>query len=166
MKIMSFDIARFFAIMFIVMCHYLANSGLNYSLGVLFGSVGNCMFFVLSAFLFGFKWSSNHKNRFGSDFIIGRFMKLAASLYPFLFLLIISFIIAKVDFEWFDIIMNYLFLGWFAKLPANGHLWFLTILIICYSFFLLFSTGLLDRFANKWAWGGAVFGLYRCHVLC
>ena len=60
--------------------------------------------------------------------------------------------------------MNYLFLGWFAKLPANGHLWFLTILIICYSFFCYSQRGYLIGSQIN-GLGGAVFSLYRHHVL-
>ena len=29
--------------------------------------------------------------------------------------------------------LNFVFLGYLGKLPGNGHLWFLTILIVCYA---------------------------------
>lgn len=37
-----------------------------------------------------------------------------------------------IDFSWFDVGLNFLFLGYLGKLPGNGHLWFLTVLIACY----------------------------------
>lgn len=68
-----------------------------------------------------------------------RFVKIASSLYPFLIALIVAFLLFGVGFKTRDAVMNFAFLGWFAKLPGNGHLWFLTVLMVCYVIFFILS---------------------------
>ena len=52
-RIHSFDYIRSLAILIIVACHYLEFSGVNVGLGRYLGLVGNMLFFLLSALLYG-----------------------------------------------------------------------------------------------------------------
>ena len=52
-RIHTFDYIRSLAILVIVSCHYLEFSGVNVGLGRYLGLVGNMIFFLLSALLYG-----------------------------------------------------------------------------------------------------------------
>lgn len=65
-----------------------------------------------------------------------RLYKLAASLWPMLTIALILFLICNIPFSIEAALMNFCFLGWFAKLPGLGHLWFVTMIIICYILFV------------------------------
>ena len=52
-RIHTFDYIRSLAILIIVACHYLEYSDVNVGLGRYFGLVGNMLFFLLSALLYG-----------------------------------------------------------------------------------------------------------------
>lgn len=108
---------------------------------------------MLSALLFGLKWESSGKVSFANSFFKKRFIRIATSLYPFLMVLITLFVVFEIDFKVSDAILNFLFLGWFAKLPGNGHLWFLTVLMLCYVIFF-FMSKIWNNRLNKWyVWG-------------
>lgn len=57
-RIHGLDYVRVLAIFVIVMCHFLEFSGINLGLGRYFGRVGNMVFFLLSALLYGAKLQS------------------------------------------------------------------------------------------------------------
>lgn len=90
------------------------------------------------------------------DFFQKRFAKIATSLYPFLIVLIVAFILFDVKFRVVDAVLNFFFLGWVAKLPGNGHLWFLTVLMMCYVMFFLLSR-YHGRILNRW-WSWVMLG--------
>ncbi len=151
-KVFTFEVIRAIAIALIITCHYCLFSGLNTSIGGLRGEVGNCMFFTLSALLFGLKWDQTYKRPFDYHWLMKRYKKIASTLYPFLVILILTFILFDVPFRVSDAILNFLFLGWIAKLPGNGHLWFLTVLTVCYAIFYYVSKSVCDRFNNRGVW--------------
>ena len=148
----SFELVRAVAIMVIVLGHFLVFSSISTSLGSHWGGVGNCVFFVLSALLFGLKWEKSNKEPFHNSFFKKRFVRISSSLYPFLIVLIVLFLIFNIKFRVIDAIFNFLFLGWFAKLPGNGHLWFLTVLMICYILFFFMSKKWNNRLNQWWVW--------------
>lgn len=134
LRVNSFDYIRTIAIFMIVICHYLMFSGINEGVARYLASTGNVMFFILSALLYGGKRMEDGsfvKNG-GGKFLIKRLFKLGASAWPFLIVLTICFIIYDVNFRWVDIGLNFAFMGYIAKLPGNGHLWFLTVMMMCY----------------------------------
>ena len=48
--------------------------------------------------------------------------------------------------------MNFAFLGWFDKLPGNGHLWFLTMIFMCYFLFCILSKFKPEKINNTFVW--------------
>ena len=62
------------------------------------------------------------------------------------------YLLFHFHFEWLDLILNFLFLGYLGELPGNEHLWFLTVLMACYAEMIL-----LINFRPAWKWFPWVF---------
>lgn len=131
------DYIRVLACLMIVTCHYFLFSNLNSGIGRNLAGIGNVVFFLLSALLYGSRsyedvCAPNNTGREDIAFIIGKVFKLGSVLWPFLIVLVGLCIIYDVNFSWLDVGLNFAFLGYLGKLPGNGHLWFLTVLFACY----------------------------------
>ena len=126
-RINELDYIRVVAVVAVLLCHYFLFSNLNSGVGRYLGGIGNTVFFLTSALLYSFKPITG-----GGDFILKRVLKLGFSLWPFLLILFILYLIFGVNFSLVNIVLNYAFLGYVFKLPGNGHLWFLTVLMSCY----------------------------------
>ena len=144
-KIHSLDYIRVVAIFMILLCHYFMFSDLNTGVGRYFAGVGNMIFFLVSAMLYGTKHVDGGISVEYKRFIAGRVIKLGIPTWTFLTILIVLLLVFGVRFSWNDALLNYLFLGYLGKLPGNGHLWFLTVIMACYAEMLL----LLRFEANK-----------------
>lgn len=132
----AFDWMRCTSIILIVLSHFLMFGGGGNSilwLGHYFGVVFSIVFICISALLYGIKWHKNGKEPFHVEsFMIKRFVKIAASLYPYLLILLCFYICFSVPISIRKFVTNFLFLCWFDKMPDNGHLWFVTMIWICY----------------------------------
>ena len=152
MRNFKFDFARAIAIIGIVLCHFFlfGGAGNNFiPLGRYIALVFNVIFFILSALLYGIKWRKKEFTAFKTDsFLFSRLIKLASALYPYLIVIFFLFYIFDIDFSLKDILMNFAFLGWFDKLPGNGHLWFLTMIFMCYVLFCILSKFKPEKFNN------------------
>ena len=132
----EFDWMRCVSILFIVLSHFLMFGGCGDSmlwLGHYLGDVFSIVFLCISALLYGMKWQKNGNKPYPfKSFMIKRLVKIAASLYPYLLILLCLYICFSVPFSIRKFISNVLLLCWFDKIPANGHLWFVTMIWICY----------------------------------
>lgn len=136
----SYDGIRVIAAITIILCHYLFYSGANVNLAPYLGGGGNYVFFTLSALIFGQKWKSCNMKPFNpKGYLKRRVIRLGSSLWPFLLIVLGSFIACDIHVPWVRFLFNFAFLGHLAKLPGYGHLWFLTILMACYVEFLILS---------------------------
>lgn len=144
----ALDYIRVVAILMIVMCHYCFFSSLDSGIGRYLAGVGNMIFFMLSALLYGNRCNyaktatmggSNLQHLDCHHFICKRIIKLGASVWPFLVVLTLLFLIFDIKFSWIDVGLNFAFLGYLGKLPGNGHLWFLTVIMCCYAEYMLFD---------------------------
>ena len=70
-------------------------------------------------------------------FMTKRIVRLFDSLWPFLVLLIATYYIVGEHISVIKIFLNIVGLGWFGKLPNNGHLWFVTMIVMCYVMFVI-----------------------------
>jgi len=136
-KIYSLDFVRVVAIFMIQLCHYFLFSDLNTGISRYFAGVGNMIFFLVSAVLYGIKYNIDNQSVDYKKFIAGRIIRLGAPTWMFLAIVIVLYILFKIPFSWFDAGLNFMFLGYLGKLPGNGHLWFLTVLMACYAEMLL-----------------------------
>lgn len=136
----SFDYVRTIATFIIISGHYNLYCCGNNGIGRLLGGGGFFLFFFLSALLFGSKWCRKNKQPFdGVVFMKQRIKRIGSSLWPFLIASLAVFYLLDIDFSIVNAFLNFVFLGYIGKLPGNGHLWFLTILMVCYAEFLLLS---------------------------
>ena len=131
-----FDWMRCVSITLIVLSHFLMFGGWGDSmfwLGRYLGDVFSIVFLCISALLYGLKWQGIRNQPFPiKSFMTKRFVKIAASLYPYLFLLLFFYVCYSVPFSIRKFVFNFAFLCWFDKIPTNGHLWFVTMIWICY----------------------------------
>ena len=132
----AFDWMRCVSIILIVFSHFLMFGGCGDTMiwvGHYLGDVFSIVFLCISALLYGLKWQMNGNKPFhAKSFMIKRFVKIAASLYPYLIALLCLYICFSVPISIRKFIVNILFLCWFDKIPTNGHLWFVTMIWICY----------------------------------
>lgn len=153
-RINELDYVRVIAISMILLCHYLECSSVSLGLGRYLGGAGNTVFFVLSALLYSFRYCPDNQliNRGGQSldtqrFAKGRILKLGSSVWPFLIVVTVLYLVFGVDFSWSKLGLNFVFLGYFGKMPGINHLWFLTVLMACYAEFVFL---LRFRTTTKW----------------
>jgi peptidoglycan/LPS O-acetylase OafA/YrhL len=134
-KINSFEYLRVIAIMCIVIDHYIGGP-----IGRYLGETFICVFFCLSALLFGLKWEKAGRPKYSYySFLYPRILRILVAYYPFLIVSLILLQLLYIPFSLTDTLMNFALLSWFSKLPYLGHLWFLTMIVMCYVMFVLLS---------------------------
>lgn len=132
-RIIVFDYLRALAIMGIIVCHFCFNFSEMVWFGKWCGDTFNFMFLMISAILLGLAWNRIGRPRYGIDFLKHRFIKLSSSYYPFLiFMFIFCMLAGGFSISMRDVVMHLLYLPWFDKIPGFGHLWFMTMISICY----------------------------------
>ncbi len=144
----AFDFSRAIAIILIVSCHFLLFNGLDgfSPVGKSLANIGNFCFFSLSALLFGLRFESQNKQAFKPfPFMIKRIFRLFASLWPFLMLISAIYYILGEQLSVGKLSLNFIGLCWFGKLPNNGHLWFVTMIIICYIMYIIVANTKITR---------------------
>lgn len=83
----------------------------------------------------------------GGKFLIKRLLKLVNSLWPFLLIVAVVYLLFNIKFSVVSLLLNFAMLGWFAKLPELGHLWFVTMIMACYVMFFM-----LDKWTISTQW--------------
>lgn len=143
-RLTEFDYIRVFALTGILICHScLLYSDIYSSLGRYFGTTFNFLFLILSAFLLGFAWEKRGYPQYDYSFLKGRIRKLSQSYYPYLAILFLFLYLSDGYFSLKNIVTHLLYLPWFNKINGYGHLWFMTMIVICY-----FGCWLLSRFQS------------------
>ena len=131
-RYLSLDYIRVFGVMGIVLCHCCFGiEGMSF-LGKFLGNTFNVVFLTLSAFLLGLSWEAKGNKPYKVNFLRHRIGKLLYSYYPFLVVMFAFMSIIGQNFSTKDIIMHVCLLPWFDKLAGFGHLWFITMILICY----------------------------------
>jgi len=144
----AIDLARSIAIILIVSCHFLIFSGdaPTAKAGQYLAGVGNFLFFAISAILFFLIRREKGENAFKvKHFLPKRLFRIFIPLWLFLTIALCLYSIIGVQFNPTDAVLNYLGLGWFGKLPDQGHLWFVTMIILCYLMYIIAANSFLSR---------------------
>ena len=145
----TFDVARSVAIVIIVNCHFFLFRGCDGmgQIGGYLGGVGNFIFFAISAVLFGLRYEQKGASAFeAKPFMKKRLVRLFASLWPFLIAILTIYSFIGVEYNVVKAVMNFVGLGWFGKLPNIGHLWFVTMIIFCYTMYVCVAkTQIINR---------------------
>lgn len=162
----AIDYVRGIAMMEIVTCHFFMFGGVPgwEPLGQWFAGVGNFLFFAISALLFGLQYEGKGSTCFlPLTFLRKRFMRLFPSLWIFLSIwLVIQIFFLKNDVAPIKVIMNFLGGCWFAKLPSIGHLWFITMVIICYIMYVIVANEKLHICVKLRDVGGRFWIVFLC----
>lgn len=131
-RLVSFDYIRSISIIGIILCHCCYGvSGMSF-LGHFLGGTFNVVFLTLSAFLLGFAWERKQCKAYDIHFLKHRIIKLTYTYYPFLIFMFIFLTFTEYNVNMKDWLMHILYLPWFDKLPGFGHLWFITLIVLCY----------------------------------
>lgn len=132
-RIIEFDYIRVLAIAGILVCHscFLFPNPVS-DFGRYLALTFNFLFLALSAFLFGLSWESKGHPAYGISFVWKRIVKLSRSYYPYLVALFLFLYFTEGYFSWRKVVTHVLYLPWFDKIDGFGHLWFLTMIVICY----------------------------------
>mgnify|MGYP000036037762 FL=1 len=137
-RIVGLDAIRAVAILLIVACHICYGVNAMSPVGQYLGGTYNFVFFLLSAILLGLT-----RQHIGEEKVWIFFKKRIARLVPDLWLFLIVYIVIcaclGISFLIKTVVMNFLLLGWFYKLPGCGHLWFVTMIFSCYALFYFLS---------------------------
>lgn len=126
----SLEYLRFAAIVLIVCCHFLPHY-FGSHLTVL-GCFGNATFFALSGILLGNAWFRSGTPAFGVNFLTKRIWKILPSYYLFITFWFLFLYLNEHYFSIRSLLLYYSFLPWFNKLNGVGHLWFITMIVLCY----------------------------------
>lgn len=139
-RIIEFDYIRVLSLLGILLCHSCFEFGTNFTwLGRYLGSTFNFLFLILSAFLLGMAWRNNGYKRYSIGFITHKIGRLSKSYYPYLAVLFVFLYLSQDFFSWKKIITHLAYLPWFDKINGFGHLWFMSMILICYAGCFLFS---------------------------
>lgn len=132
-RIAEFDFIRVVSLTCILLCHScFIISSVTEPLGRYLGSTFNFLFLVLSAFLIGGAWNKKGRPAYSFKFLTKRLGKLTRSYYPYLATLFVFLYISQDYFSVRNILTHILYLPWFDKIDGFGHLWFLTMIVVCY----------------------------------
>lgn len=126
-KNLGISIARVVGMFSIILCH-LFNESLRFSfLGQLF-NVGVFVFLFISALLYGKKIIGNTK-----EWLLKRGKKILIPFYIFMIFLFVVRFILYGTLEWKSYaIYAFNIQGFVAGVTGAGHLWFLTLIMLCY----------------------------------
>ncbi|MBO4596028.1 MAG: acyltransferase [Bacteroidales bacterium] len=153
----ALDYVRVGALGGVVLDHFLQRySVLGYNSGLWLGGVCVTLFFALSAWLFGAKWRKGGCRGFEVlPFVKKRISRVYLPLWIALLAIVpIEYLFAH-QFDIKTIAYNVLGLGWARPFEVGGHLWFITMIVLLYAAFLVFSRLRLDR-VPMWGWFAAL----------
>ena len=131
----SIQIVRVIAMIFIVLCHLFQKIPNNILImSAQFFNVGVFIFLFISGYLYGKKNITNY-----IEWIKKRFKTIIIPMY--IFIIIISICLIFKDAFNIKYIFIYMFnvQYFFGSLSGTGHLWFLSIIMICYIILLLLN---------------------------
>lgn len=134
-----FDYLRVISTLMIVMCHICYTNPELFFLGTYLSTYVE-VFFIMSALLLGFKYSKIVLT--WDNFLKKRISRLITSYYPYLFFLFLGIYFAQGEITSVRIILAHItFVNWFTRSfeYSYGHLWFLSMVMLCYAYILIIS---------------------------
>lgn len=107
-------------------------------IGQYLGGTFNFVFFILSGILIGLNSNSTintTKSKSRVSFLRKRILRLIPDLWIFLLAFTLYAYFVGISINPKTVMLNFMMLGWIAKLPNCGHLWFVSMILICYTVF-------------------------------
>lgn len=155
-RITALDYIRSISILGILFCHSCFMwQDLDW-LGRYLGQMFNFIFLILSAFLMGFKWEKDNYHALPLSYVTKRIKRLSSTYYPYLLIMfVIVAIKGGIFIPWHKIAAHILFMQWFDSLEPYGHLWYLTMIVICYVLcWVISKDNILNKLINL---GGGIY---------
>lgn len=126
---------------------------------------GVTVFFIISAWLFGHKWSADEHNPFAPmAFFKKRCIRIFIPVWILIAFTIPLEYVFKGRFELQTIMFNIVGLGWVRPFDVSGHLWYITMLMMLYVVFVLASRVRLDKIRLRW-WLMGMVALFATYFL-
>lgn len=152
-KNLALDYIRVIALLGVVTDHCIQRFDYPFPVsGLWMGGVNVTIFFALSAYLFGERWRQQQMASFKA---IPFLKKRVTRIYIPLWIVVLAIVpIEYYCYHQFDIetiVYNLLGLGWAKPFGAGGHLWYITMMMVLYMAFILFSRMRLDKYP-LWGW--------------
>ena len=133
-RIVAFDYIRAISVVCIILCHFFYNYDNTRVLAGWFGNTFNTIFITMSAFLIGLKWEKTNREPLGFSFLIDRIKKLSYTYYPYLiFMFLFMYFIEQKTPTIIETVLHFIFCPIIQRIPNWGHLWFISMIVICYS---------------------------------
>lgn len=118
----------------------LVNTGLQW------GGVFLMVFFALSAYLFGMKWTKDDYKQFAViSFLKKRCLRIYLPLWFTLPMVIGIEYLIRHTLDMKTVLFNVVGLGWAKPFCVAGHLWYITLMMFLYLVYLVFSRVRLDK---------------------
>ena len=139
---------RVIAMTGVILDHFLQSTGKPTlsNTGLWMGGVCLMVFFALSSYLFGMKWSKGTFEPFGvSSFLKKRCMRIFIPLWISLPIVVLIEWLVRASFDIKTIVFNVIGLGWAKPFGVAGHLWYITLMMFLYLMFIVFSRVRLNR---------------------
>lgn len=153
MRNYNLDWIRVIAMCGVLVDHYMCmfNSLSLSKLGLQIGGGGVEIFFAVSALLYGMKWrNENYKGFEPIFFLKKRMIRIFIPLWILILAVIPLECFITNRFEFQTILFNVIGLGWAKPFGIAGHLWYITMLMILYFSFIVFSHFRLDKVKPFW----------------
>lgn len=126
---------------------------------------GVTVFFIISAWLFGHKWSAGEYKPFAPmAFFKKRCIRIFIPVWILIAFTIPLEYVFKGRFELQTILFNIIGLGWVRPFGVSGHLWYITMLMMLYVAFVLVSRVRLDKMRLRW-WLMGIAALLAAYLL-
>lgn len=131
-KIEGLNYLRALSMFFIIIGHICLSRGVEET-GRYFGYVFVDVFFVLSALLLGLKYGDKQLE---GKFLLKRYVRLSCTYYPFLLLSLLILTILGEKITILNVISHFTYVNYILRYTicgsSFGHLWFLSLIMMCY----------------------------------
>ena len=163
-RLVAFDYIRAISITGIILCHFLYNYDSTRSLAGWLGNTFNTIFVTMSAFLIGFKWEKENREPLKFSFVVSRTKKLSYTYYPFLlFMFLFIYFIEQHTPTIKSATLHYGFCPILQRIPNWSHLWFISLIILCYSSTYIYTKA--SKYIKIRAWGICMAGIISLTVV-
>lgn len=165
MKSDSLNILRAVSIVGIIIGHGCLQ--MNYEpIGRFCGYLFVQIFFLLSAYLLGIKYGNTN---IGMAFLQKRWKRLSAVYYPFLIIIIATLLVLGENVTFMNVMTHFTYTNYFLQdtllgVPF-GHLWYLSMMMLCYVVLLFIRSG-MERLFRGWYLGVCALVTFGVSLLC
>lgn len=143
-----YDWIRVLSLLGILLCHSCFEWRGCEGMGCYFAQMCNLIFLLLSSLLLGISWRSKNCPVYGKEFLLHHIRRLAKSFYLFIIIAIFYCHISGIEISPWRVVAQFAFLSWFVPMKVFGHLWYVTMIVLCYILVTLISQKNISKRLN------------------